>query len=156
QDSDLATVDAAVFQARELGADIIVSVGGGSVIDTAKAVCVTLKNGGKCDDHIAMMRLSEPQIPHIAVPTTSGTGSEVTSVSVIKSGSAGRKVYILDHYLVPNTAILDPEMTMNLPKGLTVTTALDAMTHSVEAITSTASNAICEGHALQAIHLIRT
>lgn len=155
QDSDLATVDAAVMKARELGADIIVSVGGGSVIDTAKAVCVTLKNGGKCDDHIAMMRLSEPQIPHISIPTTSGTGSEVTSVSVIKSGSAGRKVYILDHFLIPNSAILDPEMTMNLPKGLTVTTALDAMTHSVEALTSTMGNPICEGHSLQAIRLIK-
>ena len=155
QDSDLATVDAAVLRARELGADLIVSVGGGSVIDTAKAVCVTLKNGGKCDDHIAMMRLSEPQIPHISIPTTSGTGSEVTSVSVIKSGSAGRKVYILDHFLIPNSAILDPEMTMNLPKGLTVTTALDAMTHSVEALTSTMGNPICEGHSLQAIRLIK-
>jgi acyl-CoA reductase-like NAD-dependent aldehyde dehydrogenase/alcohol dehydrogenase class IV len=154
QDTDLGTVDAATQLARDLGADCIVSVGGGSVIDTAKAVCVTLKNGGQADDHLAIMRLSEPQTPHICIPTTSGTGSEVTSVSVIKSQSAGRKAYIVDHFIVPNTAILDPRMTMSLPKGLTATTAMDAMTHAMEALTSTMANALCEGHALQAIRLI--
>jgi alcohol dehydrogenase class IV len=154
QDSDFDTVDAAVKMARELKADIIVSVGGGSVIDTAKVVCVTLKNGGKADDHIALMRLTEPQTPHICIPTTSGTGSEVTNAAVIKSHHAARKVYIIDHYIVPNTAILDPVMTLALPKGLTVSTAMDAMTHAMEALTSTMSNAICEGHALQAIRMI--
>ena len=154
QDSDLDTVDRATDKARELNADMIVSVGGGSVIDTAKAVCVTLKNGGRADDHIGIQRLSEPQTPHICIPTTAGTGSEVTSVAVIKSKSAGRKSYILDHYLIPNTAILDPVFTIGLPASLTASTAMDAMTHAIEALTSTMSNAICEGHALQAIRLI--
>ncbi|MCF8110852.1 MAG: aldehyde dehydrogenase family protein [Desulfobacteraceae bacterium] len=155
QDTDLEIVDRATAMAKELGADIIVSVGGGSVIDTAKAVSVTLKNGGRADDHIALMRLTEPQIPHIAIPTTSGTGSEVTNVSVIKSRTAGRKVYIVDNFITPGTAILDPHFTMSLPPGLTATTAMDAMTHAVEALTSTMSNPICDGHALQAIRLIR-
>ncbi|MCJ8501864.1 aldehyde dehydrogenase family protein [Desulfatitalea alkaliphila] len=155
QDTDLSIVDAAAEMAREFGADIIVSVGGGSVIDTGKAVCVTLKNGGKANDHVALMRLTEPQVPHIVIPTTSGTGSEVTNVSVIKSGDAGRKVYIVDNYIVPNTAILDPLFTMTLPPGLTATTAMDAMTHAMEALTSTMSNPICDGHALNAIRLIR-
>ncbi|RPH87148.1 MAG: aldehyde dehydrogenase family protein [Desulfobacteraceae bacterium] len=154
QDTDLDTVDAAVALARDLQADCIVSVGGGSVIDTAKAVCVTLKNGGRANDHIALARLTEPQTPHIVIPTTSGTGSEVTNVAVIKSKTAGRKVYIVDPYIVPNAAILDPRFTMTLPPGLTVTTAMDAMTHAVEALTSTLSNAICDGQALQAIRLI--
>ncbi|KJS30502.1 MAG: aldehyde dehydrogenase [Desulfatitalea sp. BRH_c12] len=154
QDTDLSTVDAAVALAREKGVDIIVSVGGGSVIDTGKAVCVTLKNGGNADDHVALMRLTEPQTPHIVIPTTSGTGSEVTNVSVIKSGSAGRKVYIVDNYIVPNTAILDPVFTMTLPPALTASTAMDAMTHAMEALTSTMSNPICDGHALNAIRLI--
>lgn len=154
QDTDLDTVDAAVALARSLQADCIVSVGGGSVIDTAKAVCVTLKNGGRANDHIALARLTEPQTPHIVIPTTSGTGSEVTNVAVIKSKTAGRKVYIVDPYIVPNAAILDPRFTMTLPQGLTVTTAMDAMTHAVEALTSIMSNAICDGQALQAIRLI--
>jgi alcohol dehydrogenase class IV len=155
QDTDLEIVDAAVAMARELKADCIVSVGGGSVIDTAKAVCVTLKNGGKCNDHIALYRLQEPQTPHIVIPTTSGTGSEVTNVAVIKSKQAGRKVFLVDPRIVPNIAILDPQFTVSLPKGLTVTTAMDAMTHAVEALTSILAQPICDGQALQAIRLIR-
>ncbi len=154
QDTDLDTVDAATAMARDLKADCIVSVGGGSVIDTAKAVCVTLKNGGRANDHIALFRLTEPQTPHIVIPTTSGTGSEVTNVAVIKSKIAGRKVYIVDSRIMPNTAILDPRFTMTLPPGLTATTAMDAMTHAVEALTSTMSNRICDGQALHAIRLI--
>ncbi|MCJ8501563.1 aldehyde dehydrogenase family protein [Desulfatitalea alkaliphila] len=154
QDSDLETVDAATDAARALGADIIVSVGGGSVIDTAKAVCVTLKNGGRADDHISLQRLIEPQTPHIVIPTTAGTGSEVTNTAVIKSGQAGRKVYIVENFMVPNTAILDPLFTLTLPPHLTVTTAMDAMTHAVEALTSIKSNPICDGHALNAVRLI--
>lgn len=155
QDTDLDIVDAATAMARDLKVDCIVSVGGGSVIDTAKAVCVTLKNGGKCNDHIAVNRLQEPQIPHIVIPTTSGTGSEVTNVAVIKSKKAGRKVFLVDPRIIPNTAILDPQFTLTLPAGLTVTTAMDAMTHAVEALTSIMAQPICDGQALQAIRLIK-
>jgi aldehyde dehydrogenase (NAD+) len=155
QDTDLEIVDAAVAMARDLKADCIVSVGGGSVIDTGKAACVTLKNGGKANDHIAINRLQEPQIPHIVIPTTSGTGSEVTNVAVIKSKMAGRKVFLVDPRIIPNTAILDPRFTMTLPKSLTVTTAMDAMTHAVEAMTSIMAQPICDGQALQAIRLIK-
>ena len=107
-----------------------VSVGGGSVIDTAKAVCVTLKNGGCCNDNISWARLNEPQTPHIVIPTTSGTGSEVTWAAVIKNKVAGRKSYIIESRIAPNVAILDPRFTMTLPPGLTVGTAMDAMTHA--------------------------
>ena len=155
QDTDLETVDAATAIARKLNADCIVSVGGGSVIDTAKVVCVTLKNGGKANDHIAVNRLLEPQTSHIVIPTTSGTGSEVTSVAVIKSKTAGRKVFLVDPRIIPNTAILDPQFTMTLPPGLTVSTAMDAVTHAVEAMTSIMAQPICDGQALQAIRLIR-
>jgi len=89
------------------------------------------------------------------IPTTSGTGSEVTNVAVIKSKAAGRKVYIVDTRIMPNTAILDPRFTMTLPPALTATTAMDAMTHAVEALTSTMAQPICDGQALQAIRLIR-
>ncbi len=154
RDADLETVDAATARARELKADCIVSVGGGSVIDTAKAVCVALKNGGKCNDHIAMNRLQGPQTPHIAIPTTSGTGSEVTSISVIKSKQAARYVSLVDPRIIPNTAILDPQFTLNMPLGLTVSTAMDAMTHAVEALTSIMAQPVCDGQALQAIRLI--
>jgi acyl-CoA reductase-like NAD-dependent aldehyde dehydrogenase/alcohol dehydrogenase class IV len=153
-DPDLESVDAATDAARDVKADCIVSVGGGSVIDTAKGVSVTLKNGGKSNDHLNMMVLTEPQTPHIAIPTTSGTGSEVTNVAVLTSKGAGRKLFIVDARIVPNVAILDPRFTMSLPRLLTVTTAMDAMTHAIEAMTSTMSNLICDGMALQAIRII--
>ncbi len=153
-DPDLQAVDSATAAARELKADCIVSVGGGSVMDTAKGVCVTLKNGGRANDHLNMLVLTEPQIPHIAVPTTSGTGSEVTTISVLTSHSAGRKLFIVDRYIAPTVAILDPIFTLGLPKDMTVSTAMDALTHAIEAMTSTMSNKICDGMALQAIRMI--
>ncbi len=153
-DPDLEAVDAATAVARELKADCIVSVGGGSVIDTAKGVCVTLKNGGNANDYLNFLVLTEPQTPHIAIPTTSGTGSEVTNVAVLTSHGAGRKLFIVDVKITPNVAILDPVFTMSLPKEMTVSTAMDAMTHAIEAMTSTMSNKICDGMALQAIRMI--
>jgi acyl-CoA reductase-like NAD-dependent aldehyde dehydrogenase/alcohol dehydrogenase class IV len=153
-DPDLETVDAATAAARELKADCIVSVGGGSVIDTAKGVCVTLKNGGKANDYLNFLVLTEPQTPHIAVPTTAGTGSEVTNIAVLTSKGAGRKLFIVDPRIMPNVAILDPRLTLSLPKDMAVSTAMDAMTHAIEAMTSTMANHICDGMALQAIRLI--
>ncbi len=155
QDPDLETVDRATETARRLGADCVVSVGGGSVMDTAKGTCVTLKSGGRANDHVAMFRLQEPQTPHIAVPTTAGSGSEVTNMAVLKSPGADRKVYILDNHIIPNTAILDPRMTSSLPEQLTMTTAMDAMTHAIEALTSVMAQPVCDGQALQGIRLIR-
>ncbi len=126
----------------------------GSVIDTAKGVCVCLKNGGNANDYLNFLVLTEPQTPHIAIPTTSGTGSEVTNVAVLTSHKAGRKLFIVDARIMPNVAILDPVFTLSLPKDMTVSTAMDAMTHAIEAMTSTMSNKICDGMALQAIRLI--
>ena len=153
-DPDLETVDAATAYAREVRADCIVSVGGGSVIDTGKGVCVVLKKGGKANDHLNLLTLTEPQTPHVVIPTTAGTGSEVTNISVLTSHGAGRKLFIADKYITPNAAILDPRFTMSLPKRMTVATAMDAMTHAIEAMMSIMSNRICDAQALQAIRLI--
>ena len=153
-DPDLEAVDAATACARDAKADCIISVGGGSVIDTGKGVCVTLKKGGKANDHLTMMALAEPQTPHIVIPTTSGTGSEVTSYAVFTSHGAGRKLSICDTFIMPDVAILDPRFTMSLPQRLTAATAMDAMTHAIEAMSSTMSNRMCDAQALQAIRLI--
>ena len=154
-DPDLETVDTAADAARQAKADCIVSVGGGSVIDTAKGVCVILKSGGKANDHLNFLVLTEPQTPHIAIPTTAGTGSEVTNIAVLTSKSAARKLYIVDTRIMPNVAILDPCFTLSMPRDLTVSTAMDALTHAIEAMTSIMANRICDGMALQAIRLIR-
>jgi aldehyde dehydrogenase (NAD+) len=154
QDSSLATVDAATLLGREAGVDGVVSVGGGSAIDTAKAVAVCLGAGGKAIDHIGVHMLRGKPVPHVVLPTTAGTGSEVTNTAVIHHAEAGRKVYILADALIPETAILDPMLTTGLPRGLTASTGMDALTHAIEAVVSKTGNPISEGLALQAIRMI--
>ena len=119
-----------------------------------RVVGVVMKNGGEANEHIAIHRLQEPQTPHIVIPTTSGTGSEVTNVAVIKSKTAGRKVFLVDNRIIPNTAILDPQFTASLPHFMTVASAMDAMTHAMEALTSILAQPICDGQALQALSLL--
>lgn len=153
-DPDLECVDAAAQALRAMGADGVVSVGGGSVIDAAKAVCILLKNGGNAIDHLNLAALEGPITPHFVIPTTSGTGSEVSLGAVITSHAAGRKLFIADQYIMPNMAILDPRFVMTMPPGLTAGTAMDALTHAVEALCSNASNPVSDGQALQAIRLI--
>lgn len=153
-DPDLEAVDAATKAARTVNADCIVSVGGGSVIDAAKAVCVTLKNGGRAADYMRLMSLDGAQTPHIVVPTTAGTGSEVTNAAVLTSRGAVRKAYLLDRRIIPGVAILDPQFTVSLPAYLTASTAMDALTHAIEAMTSTMSNHMTDGLPLKAVRLI--
>ena len=154
QDSSFAIVDAAALAGREAGVDGVVSVGGGSVIDTAKAVAACLGCGGKAIDHVGIHQLRGTPVPHLVVPTTAGTGSEVTNTAVIHHIEHGRKVYIIDDKLIPGTAILDPMLTTGLPRGLTASTGMDALTHAVEAVVSKQANPISEGLALQAIRMV--
>src|SRR5664280_731158 len=101
------------------------------------------------------MRLTEPQTPHIAIPTTAGTGREVTNVAVIHNAKLDRKVYIVDANIIPNVAILDPRLTISLPARLTAATGMDAITHAVEALTSTLAQTVCDGQALHALRLMK-
>lgn len=154
QDSGLDTVDAAALCGREAGVDAVVSVGGGSVIDTAKATAVCLGEGGRAVDHIGIYGLRKGPVPHVVIPTTAGTGSEVTNTAVVKHAELKRKVYILDDKLIPGAAILDPTLIAGLPRGLTAATGMDALTHAIEAVVSKRGNPISEGLALQAIRMI--
>jgi len=135
-DSGVHVVDKGAAFARGLDADCLVSVGGGSVIDTAKGMAILLKEGGGLRDYEGFQRLSRPQTPHVVVPTTAGTGSEVTYAAVIKDHERRQKLLFGDHYIIPDTAILDPRMTEKLPRGLTAATGMDALSHCVEAIHS--------------------
>jgi acyl-CoA reductase-like NAD-dependent aldehyde dehydrogenase/alcohol dehydrogenase class IV len=154
QDSGLDTIDAATLVGREAGVDAVVSIGGGSVIDTAKATAICLGAGGKAVDHIGVMMLRGQPVPHVVLPTTAGTGSEVTNTAVVKHAELGRKVYFLDDKIIPGAAILDPMLTTGLPRGLTASTGMDALTHAIEAVVSRTGNPISEGLALQAIRII--
>jgi aldehyde dehydrogenase (NAD+) len=154
QDSGLDTVDAATLAGREAGVEAVVSVGGGSVIDTAKAVSICLAEGGRAIDHIGVYMMRKQAMPHIVIPTTAGTGSEVTNTAVIHHVELGRKVYMLDDKVIPQVAILDPLLSVGLPAGLTASTGMDAMTHAIEAVVGKRANPISDGLALQAIRMI--
>ncbi len=153
-DSGIHIVNQGAKLGKELGADCIVSVGGGSTIDTAKGVAILLKEGGKLQDYAGFQILTRPQTPHIVIPTTAGTGSEVTYVAVIKDHEQGRKLLFGDYNILPNIAILDPRMTEGLPRILTAATGMDAMCHAIEALHSLQREPIADGMALHAIRLI--
>jgi alcohol dehydrogenase class IV len=154
QDSGIDVVDRAAAFAREKNADIIISVGGGSAIDTAKCMCILLTEGGSLSDFEGIQLLTRPQMPHIVIPTTAGTGSEVTWAAVIYDKSKGQKILIVESYNAPRVAILDPTLTAKLPPLLTASTGMDAMTHAIEAISSIQREPIADAMGLHAIRLL--
>ena len=116
--------------------DMVIGVGGGSCMDMAKLVSLTLTHGGPLDRFYGEYKVPGPIIPVIAIPTTAGTGSEVTPVAVLADDARDLKVGISSPYLIPHTAICDPELTLSCPAGLTALSGADALTHAVEAFTA--------------------
>jgi alcohol dehydrogenase len=145
---------AAAELARDTGAEAIVAVGGGSPIDLAKAAAGLATNAGTVLDWVAPRAFVEPPLPLIAVPTTSGTGSEVTRSSVINDTNRQIKVSLRDWAIAPRIAIVDPELTLGLPPLLTASTGMDALTHAIEAYTCNRATPISDGLALHAMRLI--
>ncbi len=154
-ESGLHIVNRGANLGRELKADCLVSVGGGSAIDTAKGMAILLKEGGRLQDYAGFQVLSRPQTPHLVIPTTAGTGSEVTYLAVIKDHEENRKLLFGDYHILPNVAILDPKMTEGLPPRLTAATGMDAMSHAIEALHSLQREPMADGLALHAIRLIK-
>lgn len=148
------TVMRGVRFAKERGSDILVAVGGGSVIDTAKAMGILQTQGGKLADYAGWNKINAPSMPVIAIPTTAGTGSEVTFWTVITDGENETKFSIGSSLIAPRFALVDPVMTRTLPAPLTSSTGMDALTHAVEAYTSAKANPVTDALALDAIRLI--
>ncbi|HDZ8978693.1 iron-containing alcohol dehydrogenase [Aeromonas veronii] len=154
-DSSTAVVERIAKRYRELDCDSLVALGGGSVIDTAKAVNILTSMGGEhLLDYSGAGCLTRPLKPLAVVPTTAGTGSEVTLVAVIKDEASGRKVPFTSPFLLPQLAVLDPRMTQGLPLNITAATAMDAMTHAIEAFIGTAKNPVSDALALMAVEKI--
>lgn len=154
-DSSLETVKKAAAYYREHQCDALIAVGGGSVIDTAKATNILVTEGG--DDllqYSGAHNLPKPLKPFFVIPTTSGTGSEVTMVAVVSDPVKNVKMAFASYYLMPHAAILDPRMTQTLPAHLTAMTAMDAMTHAIEAYTCMAANPLSDAYATGAIKKI--
>ncbi len=154
QDSGHHIVNQAAEMAREKGADCVVTIGGGSVIDTGKGVSILLASGGELHDYQGFQMLSGPQTPHIAIPTTAGTGAEVTNVAVIKDWDRDQKQLLGDNNIFPNVAILDPTLTVGLPPMLTATTGMDALCHAIEGIVDIPREPMADAMGMQCIRLI--
>lgn len=135
-DVPVASAIAAAEASRHFGADLVIGIGGGSCLDMAKCVALLLSHGGRPQDYFGELLVPGPILPLIAVPTTAGTGSEVTPVAVLSDTERVLKVGISSPHLIPVTAICDPDLTLTCPPGLTAIAGADAMTHAIEAFTA--------------------
>ena len=148
------TVDAATALYSESNADFIVAFGGGSPLDVAKAVAVLAAYGGKITDYEGGGKVPGPVVPMIAIPTTAGTGSEVTAFSVITDHSRNYKLTVASNHLLPAYAILDPELIATVPKSTAAACGIDAMIHALESYVSKAASPFSEMFSLRALELI--
>ena len=153
--SSIETVNELAALYRQRQCDSLVAVGGGSALDTAKGVNIVISEG--TDDLMQFQgvdRLTKPAQPLVAIPTTAGTGSEVTSVAVITDTEKGIKLPFMDARLFPHVAILDPVMTVTMPPKITAATGMDALTHAVEAFYCLGKNPVSDAYSVAAIELI--
>lgn len=152
------TIDSAaegVAIARDANCDLVVSVGGGSIIDTGKAVAALVSNGGEPLDYLEVVglgkSLTQPSLPMIAVPTTAGTGAEVTRNSVLKVPDENVKVSLRSAYMLPTVAVVDPLLTLSMPPHVTASTGLDALTQCLEPYVSSQSNPLTDAIAIDGL-----
>lgn len=156
QDSDLKVVNKLAKIYKENNCDSIVAVGGGSVIDTAKGLRMLISQNEEDINKLMGNEILKYgiHIPFIVIPTTAGTGSEVTLVAVIEDKIKNLKMEFISYFLLPDVAILDPEMTITLPKKATASTGIDALCHAIESYTCMQKNPISDVYAKTAIKLI--
>ena len=147
-------VDAALAAIRAADADVVIGFGGGSALDTAKLAAVLHTNPGSGPDYEGYERIPDPGLPVIAIPTTAGTGSEVTRGVAITDTDRDVKMLLMSSHLVPAAAIVDPEPTYTMPAGVTASTGLDALTHGIEAYVSRRRFPITDALAIDAIDRI--
>lgn len=148
------TVDKAAKAFKESGADFIIALGGGSPMDVAKAVGVVAKYGGSITEYEGADKVPGDIIPLIAIPTTAGTGSEVTAFSVITDHSRNYKLTVFSYKLIPSYAILDPELIATAPASVAAACGIDAMVHALEAYISKAASPFSDAMAEKALELI--
>lgn len=146
-------VDACVAVAREFETDLIVGLGGGSSMDTAKGSNFILSNGGRMQDYWGVGRATQPMLPLIAIPTTAGTGSECQSFALISDEVTHQKMACGDPKAAARIAILDPELTVSQPQRVTVCTGVDALSHAIETAVTSKRNAYSSMYSREAFRL---
>jgi alcohol dehydrogenase class IV len=153
-----ASIEAGVMMARSGGYDAVVGLGGGSPIDSAKAIAILAAHGGTISELRFPRRVDEPGLPIVAIPTTAGTGSEATRVTVItqegKDGKPDEKLLCLGVGFMPFAALVDYELTLSLPPRVTADSGIDALSHAVEAYVSQRANPLSDAQALGALRAI--
>lgn len=148
------TTDAVAMLARENDCQLVVGLGGGSCMDVAKAVSVLITNEGSASLYQGLGLVKKPGVPKIMIPTTSGTGSEVTFTAVLIRKSDGFKGGINDEKLYPDYSLLDPELALTMPPRVTASTGMDALTHAIEAFTGKSASPMSDLFAREAIRKI--
>src|SRR5215472_16985509 len=141
--------------AREHGADVVAAVGGGSVLDLGKAVAMLLGNGGDPLDYLEVIgsgrKITQPAVPCVAVPTTAGTGAEVTANAVLASPAHGLKASLRSPLMIPRVALVDPELTVSCPPRVTAASGLDALTQCLEPFVCVQANPLTDGLAREGL-----
>src|SRR5205823_11537971 len=132
----LRAAEACINQGRRFQPDAVLGLGGGSNMDLAKITATLLAHGGSPRDYVGEFKIPGPILPLICVPTTAGTGSEVSAASVLTDTDNHMKVGVLSNYLRPRVAIVDPLMTVSCPPKVTADSGIDALTHAIEAFTA--------------------
>lgn len=140
------------YQAQ--GCDVLIALGGGSVMDAAKGVAILAANGGHILDYEGVDKATMPLPPLVAVPSTSGTGADVSQFCIVTDTARGTKVTILGRALVPDITVIDPRLLTTMPEWLAAATGLDALTHGIEAFVSLGHNQLTDHHALRAVVMV--
>ena len=143
-----------VQKLKQFSPDSVLAVGGGSSIDTAKGIAIMATNAGDILDYEGVGKIPNQGLPLTVIPTTSGTGSEVTASTIVTNTTTHFKAAVISPFLFPTYAFLDAELTMNLPTHVTAATGMDALTHAIESYTSKTTNPASEAFALHAIEMI--
>src|ERR1700722_3210823 len=147
-----------VYHARQAESDLVIGFGGGSVIDSAKAIAGLVTNPGAILDYLEVIgkgkQLSVPALPCVAIPTTAGTGAEVTRNSVLASLEHRVKVSLRSPFLLPRLAIVDPKLTIDLPPSVTASTGLDALTQLIEPYVSIRANPVTDGFCIEGMRRV--
>lgn len=147
-------VAAGFRQYQESGCDVVVAVGGGSCIDAAKGIAILAGNGGQILDYEGVDRVTRPIPPTIMVPTTAGTGADITQFAVITDTNRRLKATIISRTLVPTVSLTDPRLTLTMDTELTAATGIDALSHGIEAYLSKGASFLSDQHALTSIRLV--
>jgi alcohol dehydrogenase class IV len=153
-DPSVQVVDRGAAMTREKNADLLIAIGGGSPIDAAKGISVVAANGGSATAYEGMDRYAKPPLPVIAIPTTIGTGSEVTFGAVLTNTDTNYKFILYGRDLAPKVAILDPLLVRGIPRSVAIPTGMDALTHGIESYLSRNATPQSRPLALEAIRII--